>query len=114
LLIDGIRFNEGLSIFIAGGYTGRLIFGDIISSKKRDNRKRYLGIDKKMLHGVEIMFGFHFENLIIDFQIPYVITGDVPGLSHGQFITSIRFVGGVSIFNKKLFNRRVSPLKMVE
>lgn len=101
-LPDGHRRNEDgrakYSLFLGFNYSLRALVGDIGADKNRDLRKHFFGTDKTGFHGTEINMGFRLNNLRLEFAMPFLNKSQqIPGLTNGQFLFTIRFIGGFGL-----------------
>ncbi len=90
--------NQGYSICIGLGYTGRFLLGDIAHEDNDDLRESLLGTRALSLHGAEFMLAIQLKNIRASVRIPYLYSSrEVPGLSGIQPNTFIGFTGGFTL-----------------
>ena len=94
---DVIPFEdlEKFSIFfgIAPGF--RYIGGDAYKSQEL---KKSIGLEKNFFPAVDFILKFKIDRFKVEFNLPWIfVDNNVTGLSGGQFVTNIGFVGGLNI-----------------
>ncbi|MDB4539273.1 hypothetical protein N9231_02565 [Saprospiraceae bacterium] len=102
---DNVRYFDGYSITFGLNYSSRYIMGDLHFDKFQDAKYELLNANRSTFHGLEFSTKFKFRNIIATVSTPFILGGEVPGLTKSQFITSIGFVGG---FPLKLKNTKIN------
>lgn len=90
-----VKKYKDFSISIGGALSTRCIFGNVGQESKTDFRNAIISTDNTWFFGSEFNFTIRLKDIKATASFPILYSSDeVPGLTNGQFLTTIRFTGG--------------------
>ena len=90
------RMND-FSITVGLAWTNRIIIGDVGHHLSENFRRDVLGSSRKWYSGIEPNLSIRLKDIRATASIPILFSSQknsVSGLTNGQFVTTIKFVGG--------------------
>jgi len=107
------ELRKDFSITVGADYSWRWLFSDIgVGNEGEQLRKQFLnGSSRQTFHGIESYLNIRLKNIRAEVSIPILFANDanqIKGLTGGQFVTSITFIGGFPI--KIDTNKKPAPV----
>lgn len=93
-----MNYNKDYSVYFELAYALNSINGDIGLNKNNSIREFILGSKENTFNGAEFAVGLRLKNVRATFAYTYFpFEDDISGLSGGQLVTTIAFVGGFGL-----------------